>query len=98
MKKLYTVFQKIYATMIAISFFGGLVPLIPFVVALCIGGSTGETIATFLYNDVYPWIIAIGSIAILFGLVCMYLDSILKKREEKEKAEENTEENTEENA
>ena len=96
MKKLYTVCQKIYATMIAISFFGGLVPLIPFIVALCVGGSTGETIATFINKDVYPWIIAVGSVAIFFGLVCMYVEPILKKREEQEKAE--TEQSNEENA
>ena len=59
-----------------ISFFGGGLPLIPFVIALIIGGPTAEKISLFLYNDYYPWIIMAGSIAIVIGLIGMYIGKI----------------------
>ena len=58
------------------SFFAGVLPLIPFVIAIIIGGGeggTGEAIATWLYKQYYPWVIALASIAILIGLVAMYV-------------------------
>ena len=44
-QKIESILQKIYGITLTISFFAGLLPLIPFVVALCIGGGaegTGE--------------------------------------------------------
>ena len=59
-----------------ISFFGGGLPLIPFIIALIIGGPTAEKISLFLYNDYYPWVIMAGSIAIVIGLIGMYIGKI----------------------
>ena len=75
-EKIEKILQKIYGITLTISFFAGLVPLIPFIVALIIGGGeggTGEVISTWLYKQYYPWVIALASIAILIGLVAMYI-------------------------
>ena len=71
--KIYNVTSKIYAIVISIAFWGGLLPLIPFIVAICIGGQTGEAISLFLYNQYYPWVIALASIAVIIGLIGMYI-------------------------
>ena len=75
-EKVFKVLNKIYGVMMTISFFAGIVPLIPFVIAIIIGGSTGEAIALFLTKQVYPWIIAMASIAVVIGLVAMYIGKI----------------------
>lgn len=75
-QKIEKILQKIYGITLTISFFAGLLPLVPFIVALFIGGGkggTGEMIATWLYKQYYPWVIALASIAILIGLVSMYV-------------------------
>ncbi len=75
-QKVETALQKIYGITLMISFFAGLLPLIPFVVAIIIGGGeggTGEAISNWLYKQYYPWVIALASIAILIGLVAMYV-------------------------
>lgn len=72
-KKLYNVMNRIYGATMFVAFFGGILPLIPFVVALIIGGSTGESIALWLYNSYYPVIIALASIAVVIGLITMYI-------------------------
>ena len=95
-QKIETVLQKVYGITLMTSFFAGLLPLIPFIIALIIGGGaggTGEAIATWLYKQYYPWVIAFASIAILIGLVAMYVGKkeafstksfgIDKKKEEK---------------
>ena len=84
MKKLHDILKKIYGVLITASFFGGILPLIPFVIAMIIGGTTGEAIATFLYDDLYPWVIAMGSAGVLVGMVDLYVDELLKKRQKKE--------------
>lgn len=74
-EKIAKVLQKIYGITLMISFFAGVLPLCPFIVALIMGGgaeSTAEKICTFLKNDYYPWVIALASVAILIGLVSMY--------------------------
>ena len=75
-EKIFDVMKKIYGITMSIAFWGGVLPLIPFIVAICIGGSTGEAIALFLYKEVYPWIIALASIAIIIGLIAMYIGKI----------------------
>ena len=59
--------------MMTVSFFAGILPLIPFIVAIIIGGDTGASISTFLYKEFYPWVIVTGSVAIIIGLVAMYI-------------------------
>ena len=72
-EKIYNVIRKIYGILMTISFFAGILPLIPFIVALCIGGETGNAIALFLYNDYYKWVILGASVAVLIGLIGMYV-------------------------
>ena len=72
LKKIHKILNKIYGITLSISFFAGILPIIPFVVAIIIGGETGEKISLFLYNDFYPWVIALASISIVIGLVAMY--------------------------
>ena len=75
-EKIFEVMKKIYGITMSVAFWGGVLPLIPFIVAICIGGSTGEAITLFLYKEVYPWIIALASIAIIIGLIAMYIGKI----------------------
>lgn len=95
-EKIYKVLQKLYGITMTVAFFGGVVPLVPFIVAIIIGGGeggTGEAIGTWLYKQYYPWIIALASIAVLFGLAAMYVGKqeafstksfgISKKKEDK---------------
>lgn len=75
-EKLYNTLNKVYAVTMSIAFWGGLVPLLPFIVAICVGGTTGEAIALYLYKKIYPWIIALASIAVIIGLIAMYIGKI----------------------
>ena len=71
--KLYNILKKAYGIMMTVSFFAGGLPLIPFILALIIGGAWGEKISVFLYKQYYPWVIVLGSLAIVVGLIAMYL-------------------------
>lgn len=73
MKKLYNALNKLYGMMMFVSFFGGFVPVIPFIVALIIGGETGEKLSLFLYKQYYPWVIALAALAVIVGLIAMYI-------------------------
>lgn len=56
-----------------ISFFAGGLPLIPFIIAICIGGKTGESISVFLYKKYYPIVIVLASLSVIIGLIAMYI-------------------------
>jgi len=75
-QKIYGVLNRIYGILMTISFFAGILPLIPFIVAIIIGGETGANISNFLYRDFYPWVILLGSVAILVGLAAMYVGKL----------------------
>ena len=75
-KKIFNILNKLYAAFMMISFFGGVLPLIPFIIALIIGGDAAETISVFLYNQYYPWVIILGSVAILLGMAAMYVGKL----------------------
>ena len=75
-QKIYNVLNKAYGILMTASFFGGFLPLIPFIVAIIIGGTTGEAISTFLYKQYYPWVILAGSVAIILGLFAMYVGKL----------------------
>lgn len=91
MKKLYNALNKLYGVMMFASFFGGFLPLFPFVAALIVGGETGEKIAVFLYKQYYPWVIAVAALSVVVGLAAMYIGkqqglsmkSFGKKKDEK---------------
>ena len=75
-KKLYELFNKIYGILMSISFFAGFIPVIPFLFAIIIGGEWGEKIALFFYKQYYPWVILMGSLAIVIGLISMYIGKL----------------------
>ena len=72
--KIAAVLKKVYGILMSVSFFAGFLPLIPFIFAIIVGGELGESISVFLYNDFYPWVIVAGSVAIVIGLISMYLE------------------------
>lgn len=72
-EKIYAVLNKIYGLLMTVSFFAGVLPIIPFIVAVCVGGELGEAICVFLYEDYYKWVIFGASLAVLIGLVAMYI-------------------------
>lgn len=90
-EKIVNVLNKTYGVLMGISFFAGFLPLIPFVVAIIIGGATAEAICLFLYNGYYPWVIVLASVAVLVGLISMYIAkhdfSVNKKAKKTEVAE-----------
>lgn len=75
-KKIFDILNKIYGILMSVSFFGGVLPLIPFIFAIIVGGELGEKISVFLYNDYYPWVIISGSIALVLGTIAMYIGKI----------------------
>lgn len=72
--KIYNVLNKVYATLLLLAFVGGVLPIVPFVIAIVIGGPIGEKISLFLYHQFYPWVIVAATISVLVGLVAMYID------------------------
>ncbi|MBO5913209.1 MAG: hypothetical protein J6Q76_07045 [Clostridia bacterium] len=90
-KTFFKVLNKIYAAMMFTSFFAGFLPVIPFIVAIIIGGKVGSEIFSFIINYYYPWVIALGSLSIVVGLIAMYvgkiedmsLKSMIKDKKEK---------------
>jgi len=75
-KKIFDILNTIYGILMTISFFGGLLPLFPFIFSLIVGGPIAEKISVFLYDKYYPWVIIIGSFAVLFGLIAMYIGKL----------------------
>ncbi len=85
-EKIYNVLNKIYAAVLMVSFFAGVLPLVAFVVAMIIGGDTGEAIAVFLYKDFYPWVIVGAAVAVWIGWIASYVNPEKKaKTKKKEK-------------
>ncbi len=93
-EKIFKVANAIYGVLMTVSFFGGVLPLIPFIIALIVGGETGEAIALFLYNDYYPWVILAGSIAVVVGLIAMYIGKLEGLSIKKVSADGNTDDDT----
>lgn len=75
-EKLYKALNKAYGILMSVSFFAGGIPLIPFIIALIVGGKTGEAISVFLIDKYYPWVILLGSVAIIVGLLAMYVGKL----------------------
>lgn len=72
-KKIYNILNKLYGIVMTAAFFGGILPLVFFIIAIIIGGTTGSKITVFMVDKVYPVIIALASIAILIGWIAMYV-------------------------
>jgi len=88
-KKIFDVLNTIYGVLMTVSFFGGILPLFPFIFALIIGGPVAESISVFIYEKYYPWIIITGSVAILSGLIAMYVGKMEGLSVKKVSADEN---------
>lgn len=73
-EKIYKFLNKAYGIIMFIGFFAGVLPVIPFIIAICIGGPVGEAITLFFTKKFYPVVIAIASIAILVGVIAMYVN------------------------
>lgn len=72
-EKIYKVLNSIYGILMSISFFAGFLPVIPIIIAVIIGGDIGSKITVFISKQYYPWVIILGSIAIIIGLIAMYV-------------------------
>ncbi len=72
-EKIYITMNRIYGILMSVAFFAGFLPVIPFIIAIIIGGPSAEALCVFLYKKYYIWVIAAASIAVLFGLVTMYV-------------------------
>lgn len=72
-EKIYKVLNSIYGILMSISFFAGFLPVIPVIIAVIIGGDIGSKITVFISKQYYPWVIILGSIAIIIGLIAMYV-------------------------
>lgn len=75
-KRIYDTLNKVYGILMTVSFFGGFLPILPFMLAIIIGGEVGENIAVFLHKQYYPWVIVLGSFAIIIGLIAMYVGKL----------------------
>lgn len=75
-KQIFRAMNKLYALVMSVAFFGGILPIIPFIAAIIIGGEAGANISNFLYKQYYPWVIALASIAIIIGLIAMYIGKL----------------------
>lgn len=65
--------RNIFSITLMIAIFGGGVIFIMFVVSLIIGGTSGESLALSAANYIMPVFIRLASIAVLSGLVWIYL-------------------------
>ena len=74
--KIFKALNKAYGVLMTVSFFGGFLPLIPFLFAMVVGGELGEALAVFLHKPYYPWVILIGSLGIVCGLLAMYVGKL----------------------
>ena len=63
----------IYGITIAGSLLVTALSFVGYVVAIVIGGEMGAMICKVIYKDIYPVVIYIASIAVLIGLLKMYL-------------------------
>lgn len=83
-EKIYLILNRIYGAVLTVSFFAGILPLLPFAIAICIGGSTGEAISVFIYKQYYPWVIAAAAISVVIGWLAMYVKTPENKNKKKD--------------
>ena len=63
----------IFGYSIMITIFAGGLTLLGYIAALIIGGDTAALICEVIYKDIFPILIYISTVMVLFGLVTMYL-------------------------
>ena len=74
--KIYKFLNNVYGVLMSVSFFAGFLPLIPFIVAIIVGGDFAAKTCVFLYKQYYPCVIIVGCSAIIVGLVAMYIGKL----------------------
>lgn len=72
-RKIADIIKVIYGYGMFVCLFVGGLSFFGYLAALIIGGDTASQICTFIYKGLYPYLIKISSVMILFGLVKMYL-------------------------
>ncbi len=72
-EKIYNVLNKIYGIAILVSLFAGCLPVIPFIIAIIIGGDFGANMSVFIYKQYYPWVAVLSAFAVIVGIVAMYI-------------------------
>ena len=72
-EKIYKFLNKLYGILMTMSFFGGAIPLVAYIVAIIFGGAVGESIAVFFSDVFYLYVFALASIAVVVGLIAMYV-------------------------
>ena len=73
LKKISEVCKIIFGYAIMITLFAGGLTLFAYIAALIIGGDTAAVICDITYNKIIPVIIYTSTVAVLFGLLAMYL-------------------------
>lgn len=81
-EKIYNFLNRMYGIIMTVSFFAGILPLIPFIIAIIVGGPLAESISLFLYKQYYPWVIAAASAAVLIGWIALYIRKKEKKTDD----------------
>lgn len=71
--KIATIIKVIFGYGMIICLFVGGLTFFGYVAALIIGGQTAADICTFIYKNLYPYLVRLSSVMILLGLVKMYL-------------------------
>lgn len=71
--KIYNLLNKIYGLVMVFAFFTGFIPVIPFIVAIVVGGTIGENIVLYMYEKVYPVAFVAASVSVITGLIAMYI-------------------------
>lgn len=72
-KKIADVLQCIFGYGILVCLFVGGLSFLGYLVALVVGGEAANIICTFIYKTLYPYLVQLSTILVLFGLVKMYL-------------------------
>ena len=75
MKEITRIANILFSIAITIALIGGGLVGLLFLLAVLIGGNTGESLAVFTKNDLLPQFIRIATIAMLSGLVRFYADN-----------------------
>lgn len=73
LKRITKVCKMIFGYSMMICLFLGGMTFFGYIVAIILGGDTAAAICTFLYKQLFPVIIYISTITVLFGILTMYL-------------------------
>jgi len=72
-EKIISAIKVIYGWAIFICLFVGGLTFFGFLAAFIIGGETATAICAFIYNKIFKVLIYGGNVAVMLGLICMYL-------------------------